>query len=203
MVRLAPPPPGRDIKPSHVTVAAGTPLVRIYDPIHLGPATYNHNGPRGRFDHHAPASPPADDPAHGVYYAALTLAGCLVEVFGDTGIIAVDGHRIAVVEPPRPLKLLQLRGRGAWDAGTTAAVTKDSDRSFTQEWGRFFHTDARYGSVDGLSYANAHDDAQAYALFERTGSLTVVDDCPLADSRLEAEIEAIAIAFGMIVDRAR
>jgi hypothetical protein len=200
VVRIQPPPPHRPITPTHVPLPAGTQLLRIYDPLYLGPADYKHNGPRARFDHHEPVSPAADDLVHGVYYAAPTLAGCIVEVFGDDGIIKTERFRVALVETPRALKLLQLRGSGAWDAGASAAVAKDSGRALTQAWARFFYADPRYGTVDGLSYGNAHNDMQAYALFERAGALTVVDDCPLSEPRLEAELDEIALDLGLVVD---
>ena len=98
MVRIASPPPERSIDPRFVQLPAGTSLVRIYNPTYLGPSEYNHHGPRNRFDHHAERALHTHDPERGIYYAAPTLAGCVVEVFGDTGVIEAGPYRVAVVQ---------------------------------------------------------------------------------------------------------
>jgi hypothetical protein len=171
--------------------------VRIHGTKHLGPGDYNHNGPRGRFDHHDAISPPVNDPAHGIYYAADNLKGCIIEVFGDTGVIEPAGYGVAVVEPTRDLTLLDLTGDRAWHAGTIAAITKDADRTASQAWARFFYT--TYRSLDGISYGNAHDDAAAYALFERAGHLNIVEHKLLADPDLDAELKDLAITLNMLL----
>jgi hypothetical protein len=171
-------------------------MVRIYGTKHLGPVDYNHNGPRGRFDHHQnPISTPADDPDRGVYYAADDLAGCVIEVFGDTGVVEPTGYRVAVVETTRRLRLLDLRGDGAWYAGTVAAITQDSGRAISQEWARYFYQ--TYPDMHGVAYNNAHNNGPAYALFERAELLTVVEDHLLTSPFLRPELQAIAIALGL------
>jgi RES domain len=128
------------------------------------------------------------------------LADCAVEVFGDTGTIEPSGYSVALVEIRRPLRLLELRGAGAWDAGTVAAIAKEADRSLSQEWARFIYSEPGYGLVDGISYGNAHNDKQAYALFERAGTMVVIDSCPLADPRLRGELDDIALTLHMVID---
>jgi hypothetical protein len=200
MVKLADPPPTRPINPRYATLAAGTRLVRIYNPIYLEPNGYSHHGPRSRFDHHLEADPPAHDAARGIYYAAPDLSGCVVEVFGDAGVIERGALRVAVVEPGRSLRLLDLSGDGAWHSGSVAALTKDADRQLTQRWARYIYEQhTKYGAVDGVQFENAHNAALAYALFERAGSLRVVADFALSDSRLSGTLAQIALDLNLIL----
>ncbi len=201
MASIPSPPPSRPIRPRTVELHPSDSLVRIYNPIYLKADSYNHNGPRGRFDHHKPGDIPANDPHRGIYYCAPNLKGCLIEVFGDSGVIELNSYKVAIVRPARRLKLLQLVGEAAWHAGTVAAIAKDSSRAISQEWSRFFYDDRRYHRVDGLSYGNAHDDGQAYAIYERAGGWVVLDDLQLSAPELTAEIDEIANTLEMIVDR--
>jgi len=197
VVEIPSPPPTRVPAPQFLTLPLGTSLTRIYGTKYLGPADYNHNGPRGRFDHHqSPTTDPTDDPDRGIYYAADELAACAIEVFGDSGVVEPRGYGVAVVETTRNLRLLDLRGDGAWHAGTVAAITQDSDRAISQEWARYFHQ--TYADVDGVAYNNAHNNAPAYALFERSGPLVVLEDHPLDSPFLRSELQAIAIDLGLI-----
>jgi len=142
------------------------------------------------------------DPLHGVYYMADDLAGCIIEVFGDTGVIDLRrNYGVANVRLLRDLSLLDLNDDGAWQAGSVAALTKDSDRDITQRWTRYFYADlATYGEVDGIRYENSHNNAQAYVLFERAGSLDVIDDQHLADPALKAKLFAIADRLHLLMD---
>lgn len=125
---------------------------------------------------------PSDDPDRAVYYAAwsrdLTAAfsSCLVEVFGDTGIVEFGTMHVAMPTVTRPLHLLELRDHGAMRAGTVAAIAK-CPHQLSQPWSRFFYDgEAQYGAVDGLVYRNAHNDEPALMLYERAlGALT----CPV------------------------
>ncbi|MGF1470845.1 MAG: RES domain-containing protein [Rubrobacteraceae bacterium] len=111
---------------------------------------------------------PAPDPHLGVYYAARTLSGCLVELFGDDRLIEPAGLQVALAVVRRDLRLLDLRGRGAMRAGTVAAVTKVPDRALTQRWSRYFYEETEvYGEVDGLLYAGAYNDEDVICLYER------------------------------------
>ena len=103
-----------------------------------------------------------------IYYAAFTLAGCLIECFGDTGIIEIRAEEVCRIELTRPITLLDLRGSGAMKAGSVAALAKTADRNLSQEWSRYFYEQEDiYPTVDGLIYFNAHNDDIAIALYER------------------------------------
>jgi len=200
MVSIRRPPPDKLPQPRFVTLAAGMRLIRIYSREFLGPTQFNHNGPRGRFDHHAaPWSAPAEDPLHGIYYAAPDLGACLVEVFGDTREIEPRGFGVAVTETHRELCLLDLCGENAWNAGSVAALTKIADRPLTQEWSRYFYRDPdrHYRAIDGVRYQNAHNDALVFALYERAGPLSVLEDRALSDRALEDELFVLADLLGL------
>jgi hypothetical protein len=178
VVLLRPPPPDRHISPIFADVPEGSTLVRIFDPTrHNATAlTIRANGPRKRFDHHRGAEPerdPCDDPERAVYYAAWSgdileaLSNCVVEVFGDTGIVDPGDLHVAMPVTTRRLHLLDLRGRGAMRAGTVAAIAKCEHR-LSQPWSRYFYeTTASFGFIDGLIYRNAHNDEPAIMLYER------------------------------------
>ncbi|MFB2969132.1 RES family NAD+ phosphorylase [Aerosakkonema sp. BLCC-F183] len=173
MVRIDPPPPQRPPSPSIYTLATGTEIVRIFNTDRGTTAlTFRYFGPLSRFDHHRvnPTNKPANDPERGIYYAAFDLQNCLVEVFGDTGIINVKSKDwyVAIPNLTRDLQLLDLRGSGAMKAGSVAALAKVADRTFSQEWSRYFYENEDiYTKIDGLIYFNAHNDAEALALYER------------------------------------
>ncbi len=157
-------------------------MVRLFDPSRHGATAtgFRSYGPLLRFDHHPgnEGGTPTDDPERGVYYASKTLSGCLVEIFGDTGVVDLDRHHVASPILRRGLRLLDLRGRGAMRAGTQAAIAKVSDRSLSQAWSRHFYEASRtYGGLDGLIYLNAHNDEDAVALYERASDAL---ECPQA-----------------------
>jgi hypothetical protein len=178
VVLLQPPPPNRTVAPLFLDLPAGERLVRIFDPTRrlATPLTFRANGPRMRFDHHRGRGPdrdPVDDPDRAVFYAAWSpnpaeaLSSCLVEVFGDTGIVAFADLAVAMPAVTRPLHLLDLRDNGAMCAGTLAAIAKCEHR-LSQHWSRYFYENvAHYGAIDGLAYRNAHNDEPAVALYER------------------------------------
>ena len=118
---------------------AGAFLLRLFNPTRFGTAalTFNHNGPRGRFDHHRlPASglgPTHDDPDRGIYYAAFALSCCVVEVFGDTRLIDNPALRLARPRVTRPLRLLNLCANGAMRAGNVTALCSVADRGLSKE----------------------------------------------------------------------
>jgi hypothetical protein len=186
VVSLAPPPPNRPVAPIFLEVGTDATLVRIFDPTRRGATalTFRANGPRKRFDHHRGKGPdrePADDPERAVYYASWStdvseaLSSCLVEVFGDTGFVALGDLEVASPALQRPLQLLDLRGSGAMRAETLAAIAKCEHR-LSQPWSRYFYENrVDFGAIDGLVYRNAHNDEPAIILYERAQSALV---CP-------------------------
>jgi hypothetical protein len=181
MVRIAPPPPLRKPHPIFCdTFRRGDHVVRIFDPTdHGATATgFRYWGPRHRFDHHCVGDfdNPTDDPDCGIYYAALSLCGCLVEAFGDTGIVDFGERHVANVRLTRDLHLLDLRQHGAMRAGANAALSKVAERPFSQAWSRYFYEhEAIYTRVDGMIFYNAHNDDDAIALYERAADALI---CP-------------------------
>ena len=181
MVRVAPPPPNRPPKPILHTLAVGTALVRLFDPTSFGATalSFRSFGPLRRFDHQRgrlPEHAPDVDAERAIYYAAplrtrdgaTGLSSCIVEVFGDIGVVACQEWHVAMPVLRRDLRLLDLRRRGAMRAGTVAALAKVPDYTVTQAWSRYFHEQQdAYGTPDGLLYLNAHNDEEAVALYER------------------------------------
>lgn len=139
-----------------------------------------------------------DDQSRGIHYSAPTLEGCLVEVFGDDGLISTQDRRLGSLRVDRLLRLLDLRGEGAWKAGATQAICSCPSRATSQQWARFFYdTDPE---LDGLIYGNAHNGADAVALFERAdGDLILEHDLALADPRLRSRLLAAAEAVQLVV----
>lgn len=188
VVLLTLPPPSHAVSPVYVELATGSNLVRIFDPSkrNIGATTFRFNGPRARFDHHRGEGlerSPVDDPDRGVYYAAWSeslseaLSCCLVDVFGDTGIVEPGNYHVAMPTTTRLFRLLDLCGRGAMRAGTIAAIAK-CEHHQSQPWSRYFYEHpADYEAVDGLIYRNAHNDEPVIMLYERAQSaLTCADE---------------------------
>jgi hypothetical protein len=171
MVKIAPPPPFNSPTPTFHTLVTGSKIIRIFDPTRYQTQalTFRYNGPRHRFDHHRGSiTAPQEDPERGIYYAAFTLSGCLVECFGDTGVIEIKDQSVCSVDITKSLNLLDLRGSGAMKAGSVSALAKTADRTLSQAWSRYFyeHT-SEYSMIDGLIYFNAHNDEEAIAIYER------------------------------------
>lgn len=190
MVVLHPPPPQRRPDPLFHVLPAGTRLVRLFDPSRYGATAteFRSYGPLLRFDHHRRREDGArgEDAERGIYYAATTLSSCMVEIFGDAGVVDLHRHHVASPILRRELHLLDLRGNGAMKAGTKAAISKIPDRGLSQAWSRYFYETTRvYGELDGLIYYNAHNDEDSLALYERaSGAL----ECPPERTmRLDAE----------------
>jgi RES domain len=181
VVLIAKPPPSKPPNPLHCTLTSGSFLLRIFDPTaHTTQAlTFRTFGPINRFDHqHSPSQRSrAQDPDRGIYYAGFTLSCCLVECFGDSGVIALKDQKICRVQLTRDLVLLDLKDNGAMRAGSVAALAKIADRSLSQAWSRYFYEQTNlYGQIDGISFRNAHNDEEAIALYERAQSALVCTD---------------------------
>jgi hypothetical protein len=178
LVVIAPPPPNRTPKPIIVTVPAGTSLVRLFDPTRHGATAlaFRFFGPLRRFDHQRGSGPecdPADDPERGIAYLGGShetddgLSCCIVEVFGDTGIVAFGEWHVAAPLLLCDLRLLDVRKRCAMRAGTVRAIDA-CEHGAAQPWARYFYEqESLYTRLDGIAYANAHNGDTAIALFER------------------------------------
>ena len=208
MVVVDLPPPRRRPNPLFHVLSPGDRLVRLFDPSRHGMTAtgFRSHGPLLRFDHHRERDDgtPGNDPERGVYYAATTLSGCLVEIFGDTGVVDLDRHHVALPVLRWDLRLLDLRGNGAMRAGTKAAVAKVTERGISQAWARhFYETAGIYDHVDGLVYLNAHNDEDAVALYERAADAL---ECPpervmrLDDEALRAAVLEAADDNNLVVD---
>ena len=208
MVVVDLPPPRRRPNPLFHVLRPGDRLVRLFDSARHGMTAtgFRSHGPLLRFDHHRKRDDgtPADDPKRGVYYAATTLSGCLVEIFGDTGVVDLNRHHVALPVLRRDLRLLDLRGNGAMRAGTKATVAKVAERGISQAWARHFYETADiYDNVDGLVYLNAHNDEDAVALYERAAGAL---ECPpervmrLNDEALRAAVLEAADDNNLVVD---
>ncbi|MEM6611851.1 MAG: hypothetical protein AAF652_06265 [Cyanobacteria bacterium P01_C01_bin.72] len=100
----------------------------------------------------------------------------MVEIFGDTRVIDVQNYHLATITLTQPLKLLNLIGDAAMQAGTLNSVSqisvakpcRQAYRDISQAWGKYFYeTTSVYGKVDGLIFGNAHNNEQSIALYER------------------------------------
>jgi RES domain len=208
LVVVDPPPPRHRPNPLFHVLRPGDRLVRLFDPSRHGVTAtgFRSYGPLLRFDHHRgnEDGTSRDDPERGVYYAARTLSGCLVEIFGDTGVVDLDRHHVASPILRRGLRLLDLRGNGAMRAGTKAAIAKVPDRSLSQAWSRhFYETPEVYVDIDGIIYLNAHNDEEAITLYERAYDAL---ECPpdrvlrLGDEALRMAVLEAADDNDLVVD---
>jgi hypothetical protein len=201
VVRIERPPPRRPVQPVVHALAVGERLLRIYSPGEWNNTAITfrrRGGPRLRFDHHLDPEHNLEDETRGIHYSARSLEGCLVEVFGDDGLIATQDRRLGALRVGRSLRLLDLRGEGAWKAGATQAICSCPSRAISQEWARYFYeTEPK---LDGLIYGNAHNGADAIALFERAdGALSLEHDLALADPRLGTRLLAAAAVLQLMV----
>jgi RES domain len=201
VVLIASPPPAKTPSPLYRILTSGSFVLRIFDPTQYGTraTTFRSYGPINRFDHQRLSSTGncAEDPERGISYAGLTLSCCLVECFGDTGVIEIKGQQIGRIQLARDLTLLDLRANGAMRAGSVAALAKVANRHLSQTWSRYFYeqTDL-YGQIDGISFLNAHNDEEAIALYERAQSALICPDdriLPLAHPSLRPAIQQAAL----------
>lgn len=172
------------------------PLLRIYRPEPYGSSAcgFRYDGPFSRFDHHADGHP------RGIHYSAPSLSSCVVEVFGDTGVIDPQGCQLVLLRTNRPMALLDLRGSGAMRAGSVAALNATADRSLSQQWSRFFYDTvvAEEQPIDGLLYSNAHNGESALVIYERAeAAIHCAAELPLAANELRSRLLAVANDHGM------
>ena len=205
MVRLPSPPPLVPPNPLFHNLPKGSHLVRLFDPTkHSATATsFRYFGPLARFDHHCALNgEPQLNPNRSVYYAALTLSCCIVEIFGDTRIIDCGNWRAAVSQLNQDLRLLDLRKSGAMRAGTVAAVGQAPDHTIAQAWSRHFYTEPAYKNPDGLIWHNAHNGEEAVMLYERAQSaIFSLGELPLVHQGLRPELQIIALENNLTLSR--
>ncbi len=194
-------------QPVFLKIPAGTTVVRLYDPslYNAQALAFRTLGPVSRFDHQrAPYPGCNNDPERGIIYGAFVLSSCIVEVFGDRKVIEVGTWEVAALNTTRLLTLLDLRGHGAMRAGTVAAVSKESNRQFSQEWSRYFYDNGFiYTNIDGLAFYNAHNDEEAFAFYERAEGAFQCgpkDLQPLRHNSLRTAIQEIAITNNLLVE---
>lgn len=182
MARVDSPPPKSPPKSPIIHLwQKGRLLRRIYNPNnHKAKARrFRTEGPFVRFDHHITGSD------RGILYAADSLAGALAEIYGDTAGGPTDEYRYCALVPIRDLKLLDLRGNGAFAAGTIIAVTATS-HPLAQQWSRYFYDNVPiYGHIDGILYPNAHNGDVAVALYELAED--GIESRPAFDRRLDSK----------------
>lgn len=207
MVTIRLPPPTRNLSPVVINLSPQTKLIRIYDPTKYGATaiSFRSVGPISRFDHHrtSPDKKPQLDPDRSIIYGAFTLSSCLVEIFGDFDIIEVKQQEVAFIELAESLTLLDLRGSSAMKAGTVSAISKTANRNLSQTWSRYIYEQTSlYSDIDGLIYANAHNDEDAVALYERAMTkltLAKVKTMPLNHPALRSAIFQIAQNHSLLV----
>ena len=125
-------------------------------------------------------------------------------MFGDQRFIAQSdraSRRVGLLTLSEPLLLLDLGGSGAMRVGTTTKIAKNSARKDTQAWSRYFYDNSQtFKKVDGLIYANSHNDEMAICLYERASvKLAQADSFSLSlDSvALQPIIQQICLDNGM------
>jgi len=178
-----------------LVVDKGGPLYRIHAakqaPLYFGKTKDN------RFD--APAG------EYGVLYAAFTPQGAFVETFGhDTGTRVLDerelsARALATIHPSRPLRLVDLTGKGLARLGADARLLA-GEHEDAQPWSRAFHDQPE--KVDGVLYLARHDPSrQCAAIFDR--AKTVISASPLGslvDAKLHDLVRSLLdeYDFGLV-----
>jgi hypothetical protein len=205
-IPLPPSNPPSNLNPDLVTLDPGKVIRRIYqDKDNRDEKTFNFKGPYGRFDHHRHTiHEPQVDPGRGVSYWGYTLSCCLVEIFGDQKFITQQDRQIrraGMLTISESMLLLNLCGSGAMLAGSTAKIAKDSAREDTQAWSRYFYGNSQiFKPVDGLIYANSHNDEIVICFYERAISKlqgATSFNLPLDSPGLQPEIQKTCLDNGM------
>lgn len=175
-IPLSPSNPPSNLKPDFVTLNPGKEIRRIYkDKDNRDEKTFNYQGPCGCFDHHRHTiDHPQVDIDRGVSYWGDTLSCCLVKIFGDQKFITQEDRQIrraGMLTISQSMLLLNLCGSGAMLVGSTSKIAKDSVREDTQAWSRYFYENTQiFKQIDGLIYANSHNDETVICFYERAVS---------------------------------
>ena len=155
-----------------------------------GPLFFGTGG-KNRFD--APAG------EFGVLYVGVDAHCAFIETFGHaTGVrsvtmgeLAVRG--IAVITSARPLRLLDLTGKGLARIGADARLTSGDDYRLSHRWSKAIHDHP--SQPDGTLYRARHDPSRlSAAIFSRVEpALSIVSDTTFLDP-------AYAPQLGRILD---
>jgi hypothetical protein len=122
--------------------------------------TFRHTGPlpHARFDPQPPAAGGGvvTAPEHGVLYFGLSVRTSVAEVFQSTSIVDRTTRRphLAVCQPARPLRLLDLCGLFPTRAGASQEISSGT-KNVTQAWARAIR--AAFPDLDGLWYRSSMD----------------------------------------------
>lgn len=170
-VRHPEPPPDLDRRPLPIRERDG-PWLRIFRTAHREPLHFG-RGPENRFD--APRG------QYGVLYAADTLDGAFVEVFGrqpDLRILSVDSlaaRSVAEISTSRALRLVDLRDEGLAAIGATGELTIGGRYPLARRWSlALWQHPSR---PDGLWYRSRHVPSEtSVALFDRVGDALNAND---------------------------
>lgn len=179
--------------PRVVTLAAGTPLARIYDG-HFYPdgAAFRHYGPhlRGRWDHH-PEGVPKTHEHHSVLYATLSLRCAVAEVFGDDRRVSPSPtQRLAILAPTRDLTLADTCGDAAIELGVPAGALRTRDRTLTQRIARELATET---GADGVRYEGWQTGETCVCLWEKAhDAVELLDERGLHEPLVAIELAVLA-----------
>lgn len=171
-----PQPPGIDalrrIAPEHLTLPAGTPLVRLYFAAGEHPTRWNRLrrfGPTAaRWDHHqSDEHGQPIEQARGILYCAPDIDTCVAEVFQATR--RIDRTRnapwLVVFALSQDVTLLDLRGSFATALGASTAI-HSGPRSRSRAWARELYE--AFPDMQGIHYGSSmNGHAPAMALNER------------------------------------
>ena len=151
----------------------------------------------GRFD--APAG------EFGTLYLAEDVPGAFVETFGQATarrILALPDlarRRLARIEPPRPLRLVDLTGAGLARIGADARLFA-GDHAVARRWALALHRHPR--APDGVLYPARHDPSRrAAAVFDRVRGRFRAKDLGSLDERRNARLLAGLLdryGFGLV-----
>lgn len=169
-------------------------------------------GPLHRFDHHTPASPPADDPdGRAVLYLGETLVTSACEVFGEAMTAQLCPNlRVAQVVPTRPIRVFDLHAeKAAMSIGALPALaTGNEKRELTQQWARALFEDQPVdgGVIEGIHYDTAYSQGRSLALWDCATAVAVDHgrdkmplDRSLRDSRILEQLYADLPSLGITV----
>jgi hypothetical protein len=159
------------LAPSLITIAAETPVHRIYRRGGDHPTLWNafrYFGPTGaRFDHHErDAAGRAQEQRRGIVYLAGDIPTVLAEVFQDKRTVNRRNERpwLVSIRLARDLTLLDLSGTFCVQAGGSMKLVS-GPTVYAQNWSRGFYE--CYEEIQGIYYPSSLTNRPIMALYER------------------------------------